>query len=147
MKKINYKMKNNLVDIKKLLVEKGLKVTPQRIAVYNALLDRHDHPTAEMLFSELLNQFPGLSVATVYNALDSLCRVGLVYRVKTGQGNQRYDAIQEPHHHLYCAASDRMEDYYDPELDQLIQDYFNRKQIKGFRLTDIKLQLTGFFEN
>ncbi|MDK2909833.1 MAG: Fur family transcriptional regulator, peroxide stress response regulator [Bacteroidales bacterium] len=140
-------MKDNPADIRKLLVEKGLKATPQRIAVYNALLDRHDHPTAEMLFTELLGQFPGLSVATVYNALDSLCRAGLVQRVKTEKGTQRYDAIQEPHHHLYCAASDRMEDYYDPDLDRLIQEYFDRKKIQGFRITDIKLQLTGFFEN
>lgn len=140
-------MKNNLVEIRKLLVEKGLKATPQRIAVYNALIDRNDHPTVEMVYNELKNQFPGLSAATVYNTLDSLCKAGLVQRVKTDQGTQRYDAIQSPHHHLYCAASDRMEDYYDPDLDRLIQEYFDRKKIQGFRITDIKLQLTGFFEN
>lgn len=140
-------MKNNPAAIRQLLLEKGLKATPQRIAVYNALLDRRDHPTVEMLYQELREQFPGLSPATLYNALDSLCRAGLVQRVKTEQGTQRYDAIQEPHHHLYCAASDRMEDYYDPELDQLIHEYFNRKKIEGFRITDIKLQLTGYFES
>lgn len=140
-------MKNNPTEIRKLFIDKGIKATPQRIAVFNALMGRRDHPTAEILFNELIHQFPGLSVATVYNALDSLCKVGLVQKVKTEKGTQRYDAILEPHHHLYCAASDRMEDYYDPELDQLIEDYFNKKQIKGFRIMDIKLQLTGYFEN
>lgn len=140
-------MKNNIAEIRKKLLEHGLKATPQRIAVYNALLGRHDHPTADKIHQELQEQFPGMSPATVYNALDSLCRAGLIKRVKTDQGSQRYDAIQESHHHLYCAISDRMEDYYDPELDQIINDYFSRKQIKGFKVLDVKLQLTGIFND
>lgn len=59
----------------------------------------------------------------------------------------RYDAVTEPHHHLYCASSDRVEDYFDPELDELLRNYFIHKQPAGFRVTDIKLQLMGEFEN
>ncbi|NTW24426.1 MAG: hypothetical protein HGA37_06990, partial [Lentimicrobium sp.] len=69
-----------------------------------------------------------------------------VKRVKTDADVMRYDAITEHHHHLYCAVSDRMEDYFDPELDNLLQNYFNRKQIQGFNVSDIRLQLMGNFD-
>jgi len=59
----------------------------------------------------------------------------------------RYDAIMAHHHHLYCAGSDRMEDYFDPELDQMLLEYFQKKQIKGFNLNDIRLQLMGNFDD
>lgn len=139
-------MKNELSQIHAKILSHGLKSTPQRIAVYKLLVGRSDHPTAEAIYQALLPHFPGLSLATVYNVLDSLCEKNLVSRVKTERGTMRYDAIEEPHHHLYCESSDRMEDYSDPNLDQILASYFEKKDIKGFRITDIKLQLTGIFQ-
>jgi Fur family peroxide stress response transcriptional regulator len=55
--------------------------------------------------------------------------------------------VLENHHHLYCAESERIEDYYDDELNSLIEKYFNSKDIPGFKLEDFKLQLTGKFTN
>lgn len=140
-------MKNELSQIRTRILGSGLKSTPQRIAVYNLLVGRSDHPTAEAVYQELLPGFPGLSLATVYNVLDSLCEKKLIRRVKTERGTMRYDAIEEAHHHLYCESSDRMEDYADPDLDQLLSAYFMKKEITGFRITDIKLQLTGIFQD
>ena len=57
----------------------------------------------------------------------------------------RYDPILHQHHHLYCYDTDRIEDE-DPELDQLIAQYFEKKKIKGFDLTNITLQITGKFK-
>ena len=59
----------------------------------------------------------------------------------------RYDAVLSNHHHLYCVETDRIEDYEDDELNQLINDYFKKKTIKNFKVTDIKLQITGKFKN
>ena len=139
-------MKHNPTLIRQKITQTGLKATPQRIAVYNTLLERKDHPTADMIYNELVDQFPGLSHATVYNVLDTLCEKGLISRVKTGKGTMRYDAIESPHHHLYCSQSDRMEDYVDEELDVLLRNYFLQKNITGFDIRDIKLQLTGEFK-
>ena len=58
----------------------------------------------------------------------------------------RYDPIMHHHHHLYCYDTDRIEDYEDSELDQMIYQYFKRKKIKGFELTNITLQITGKFK-
>jgi Fur family peroxide stress response transcriptional regulator len=58
----------------------------------------------------------------------------------------RYDGILERHHHLYCSESDRIEDYNDKELDDLLNEYFKRKKIKDFKVEDIKLQIKGKFK-
>jgi Fur family peroxide stress response transcriptional regulator len=129
----------------KRLNEAGLKITPQRVAVMQTLCKLRMHPTAEELFAEVSKTIPGLSSTTIYNTLDTFVEKGLIKRVKTDADVMRYDAITEHHHHLYCAVSDRMEDYFDNELDEMLSAYFERKQINGFKVSDIRLQLMGDF--
>lgn len=131
--------------IAKEISASGLKVTPQRIAVMQALY-KLNHPRAEEIFNEVSGSIPGLSPTTVYNVLDILVSKGIIKRVKTDLGVMRYDAVSDHHHHLYCADTDRVEDFFDPELDQILQEYFENKKIEGFKLDDIKLQLMGKFE-
>lgn len=59
----------------------------------------------------------------------------------------RYDAIMNRHHHIYCARTDRIEDYFDEELDELLQAYFRKKQLQGFKIEDIVLQIKGNFKD
>jgi Fur family peroxide stress response transcriptional regulator len=59
----------------------------------------------------------------------------------------RYDAVLSNHHHLYCAETDRIEDYEDEKLNKFINEYFIKNKIKNFNVTDIKLQITGKFKN
>lgn len=131
----------------KRLNEAGLKITPQRVAVMQTLCKLRMHPTAEELFAEVSKTIPGLSPTTIYNTLDTFVEKGLIKRVKTDADVMRYDAITEHHHHLYCAVSDRMEDYFDTELDEMLSAYFERKQINGFKVSDIRLQLMGDFSD
>ena len=57
----------------------------------------------------------------------------------------RYDGVMERHHHLYCSKSDRIDDYRDDELDTMLENYFRKKKIPGFRIDEIKLQINGRF--
>lgn len=132
-------------EIAKSISESGLKVTPQRVAVMQAF-EKLNHPRAEEIYKEVYNSIPGLSPTTVYNILDVLVNKGIVKRVKTESGVMRYDAVSDHHHHMYCLSSDRVEDFFDPELDKILQEYFEKKRIDGFKIEDIKLQLMGKFE-
>jgi len=134
-------------DLAQKLGKHGLKVTPQRIAVMHALLKFRHHPTAEEIFREVTKDIPGLSQATVYNTLDVLVSKGIACKIATNSDVMRYDVVEAPHHHLFDARSNRVEDYYDPELDQILKIYFSKKSIRGFRPTEIKLHLTGKFED
>ncbi|MBW6480385.1 MAG: transcriptional repressor [Bacteroidales bacterium] len=132
-------------EISRKLIEKGLKVTPQRIIVLEALLKLNNHPTAESIIKYIKKTYPNIATATVYKVLDALTENGLIKRVKTEKDIMRYDAILEKHHHLYCTETDRIEDYHDEQLDRMIEDYFQKKGIPEFQIEDIKLQINGRF--
>ncbi|MBF2064328.1 MAG: transcriptional repressor [Calothrix sp. C42_A2020_038] len=117
-------MTQSVDTIIKTLRSKGLKVTPQRFAVYANLLSRQDHPTAEQILQDLNKQAPTSSQATVYSALQALRDVGLVREVLLEEGVSRYDANVEKHHHFYCRQCNAIEDipwetFPDISLDHL----------------------------
>jgi Fur family transcriptional regulator, peroxide stress response regulator len=89
---------------------KGLRVTPQRCAVYANLLGRTDHPTVEQLLRDLNESFPISSQATVYSSLQALQNAGLVREVLLEEGVSRYDANTTPHHHFRCRCCGSIED-------------------------------------
>ena len=127
------------------LQEKGLKVTPQRVAIYEAIVKLNNHPTADNVIEYIKANHPNISVGTVYKVLDSLVENQLLRKVKTERDIMRYDAVLSHHHHLYCAETDRIEDYEDETLNKLINEYFKKNQIENFEIQDIKLQITGQF--
>mgnify|MGYP000076625620 FL=1 len=135
---------------KKELIEKlnnyGLKATHQRIAVLDTLLKTRTHPSAEELYKIIVKQYPTISLATVYKTLDSFKEVGLVKIIKTDCDYLRYDAIISNHFHLYNPAQNKLEDYYDNDLKNMIENYFKNKKIDNFELKEINLQLIGDFK-
>lgn len=133
-------------EIAEKLSERGLRVTPQRIAILGAIIKLNNHPTAENIIAYIKINYPNISVGTVYKVLDSFVENNLIKKVKTEGGIMRYDPLPSNHHHLYCEESDRIEDYEDENLDQLITDYFNKKGIKNFNIQNIQLHITGTFK-
>lgn len=134
-----------IIFFREKLKEKGLKVTPQRLAIYEAIVKLNNHPTAENIIEYIKTNHPNISVGTVYKVLDSLVENKLLKKVKTEKDIMRYDAVLSNHHHLYCAETDRIEDYEDENLNKLIEEYFKKNKIKNFKVQDIKLQITGKF--
>ena len=132
-----------ITEIRNKLIEKGLKVTPQRIAILEAIIKLNNHPTAENIIDYIRNNHPNIATATVYKVLDALVANELINKVKTERDVMRYDAIMESHHHIYCSDSDRIEDYNDNELNELLEKYFEKKKIPDFKIEDIKLQIIG----
>jgi len=129
------------------LMNGNLKVTPQRIAVLEALNNLKDHPTADKIKEYVVKNHPNIAVGTIYKTLETFVEKGLVKKVKTEQDIMRYDAILDKHHHLYCEDTDHIEDFFDDELDSLIDKYFQKKKIPNFKVKDIKLQIIGTFNN
>lgn len=136
-----------LEDIRKKLSEKGLKVTPQRIHILEAIYRLNNHPTAESIIEYVHRSNPNIATGTVYKVLDTLVEHHLIKKVKTDGDVMRYDGITEHHHHLYCSRSDLIKDYADNELDELMISYFKSKKIKGFKVEEIVLQIRGTFDN
>jgi Fur family transcriptional regulator, peroxide stress response regulator len=133
----------NADEISSHLFAKGLKVTPQRMAILDAIIKLNNHPTAENIVDYIRKNHPNISVATVYKVVEVLVENKLIKKVKTEKDVMRYDAIMESHHHIYCSETDRIEDYFDDDLNRLLENYFRKKQIPDFEVEDIKLQIIG----
>ena len=138
-------MKLSNEQINQKLKDAGLIVTPQRHAILEAVYTLGNHPTAEQIIDFIRRAHPGIATGTVYKVLDVLVENKLVRHVKTDKDAMRYDGILQKHHHIYCAGTDRIEDYFDEELDELLQDYFSKKNISNFNIEDINLQIKGNF--
>jgi len=80
----------------------GLRFTPQRQHVYDVLLQKRDHPTAEEVFIRAKRNMPDISMATVYNCLDALVRSRLARQVTVERGAARFCPNMQEHCHFYC---------------------------------------------
>lgn len=90
----------------------GLKITPQRVSVYEVLLNREDHPTVEEVYNEVKKKYPFVSLATVYRTVETLEELGFVKRVAYWGGSVRYDANVQEHHHLICIKCGAIKDVH-----------------------------------
>lgn len=121
----------------------GLKVTPQRIAILRVLADSDMHPTAEMIAEKLKEDYPGISLGTVYTTLENLSQKKIISKVQTEDGKMRFDSRLDMHHHLHEINTGKIEDYFDEDLNTILLEYFSNKVIPGFNIKDIKLQIKG----
>lgn len=136
-----------LENIKNILIDSGLKATQQRIAVLDALMKLRNHPTAEELYQYLRKSYPTISLATIYNTLDSFAKNGLVRVVRMSNDCARYDAILQKHFHLYSQDTNEIADYFDENLEKIVTEYINSNKIDGFEVKEVQIQFIGKFNN
>jgi len=105
--------------ITKVFKDKKLKLTPQRIAVYDYLLGTVEHPSAELIYTSLQEKFPTMSLATVYKSLKTLIEVDLIQEINLGEGNFRYDAIVSEHPHIQCVVCNKVEDIMNVPMEKI----------------------------
>ncbi|WP_138202973.1 Fur family transcriptional regulator [Haloimpatiens lingqiaonensis] len=110
---------NNITSVFK---EKGLKLTPQRIAVYKYLKSTKEHPSAETVYKALQEDYPTMSLATVYKALKTLVEVNLVQEINVGEGSFRYDGNIHPHPHIQCLNCGRVDDIENLSFSKLNEE-------------------------
>ena len=95
---------------------RGVKLTPQRLAIFECLARRPGHPTAEEVYRDVLARYPTLSFATVYNTLELLAEMGEVRKVIVDELRRRYDVNTEPHQHAVCRQCRRIVDVREDEI-------------------------------
>jgi len=95
---------NNHSDtaLQERLEQSGRRMTAQRQHVYDVLIEKKDHPTAEEVFIRAKKRMPEISMATVYNCLDALVNCGMVRQVNQDREATRFCSNMQPHHHFYC---------------------------------------------
>jgi Fur family peroxide stress response transcriptional regulator len=120
------------------LTTSGFRFTPQRQRVYDVLMQKRDHPTADEVFIRAKKQMPEISHATVYNCLDALVKSGLVRQVALDRGATRFCPNMHEHCHFYCDACDRV---YDVDLPASMQQAVALP--KGFHAKHFDMAIHG----
>ena len=124
-----------------LFARHNLRCTTQRRALYETLCDQPDHPTAEELFRLVRPHIARLSLATVYNTLEALCRAGLARRLPTGNSCCRYDADTTEHLHLCFRESDEIQDVPGELSDRMMTHL--RRSVIGEIERELGVQIEG----
>ena len=131
---------NNLQTYVNKFQEQGYKITPQRRGIFEILVGNESHPRAEDIYDALKTKMPDVSLATVYNTLNTLKEMGMVNLLSITEDNSiRYDPTTEVHDHLFCLGCNRI---FDVDRDADGMD-FSKKNIPGFQLID-KTQVTYY---
>ena len=128
-------------EFRRLCREQGQPLTEQRLTVLEVVLDLDNHPTADQVHEAVTRRDPGVSRATVYRALESLARMGVITKACHPGKAVRYDSRTQTHHHLVCLRCDEVIDIIDDRLDALpVPDTSGF----GFEVSDLRVQLRGF---
>jgi Fur family peroxide stress response transcriptional regulator len=102
---------NDIQSLTNALQTAGLRLTPQRLAICRLLASSDQHPTAQLIYDTLRPDFPSLSLATVYNTLDTLVSLGAINSLGgAGDDAVHYDADTSPHVNLACTRCHRVID-------------------------------------
>jgi Fur family peroxide stress response transcriptional regulator len=99
--------------------ENGLRITPQRMAIYRMLAGSRDHPSADAVFRRIREEFPSISYDTVNRTLLTFARIGLAEIVDGPGGPRRFDLRTEDHHHFHCRKCGRIVDFQSADYDRL----------------------------
>jgi Fur family peroxide stress response transcriptional regulator len=121
--------------------DKGLRITPQRIAILKVLSASKGHPSVENIYYQVKDEFPTTSVATVYKNVSMLKELGEVLELSFGTESSRYDGNKpDPHPHLICTVCKKI---IDPDLDSLKDVSAELINETGFRITSHRLDFFG----
>ena len=127
-------------DILNQLKAKGIRLTESRKAIIRYLMMSDQHPSADVIYYDLLPDNPGMSLATVYNNLKVLVEEGIVSEIKVNNDNTTYyDFMGHDHLNIVCEKCGQITDYYLP-----IQSFKEEVESQtGFRITREQMILHG----
>ncbi|MBF0112078.1 MAG: transcriptional repressor [Desulfamplus sp.] len=127
--------------ILKKLKESGHKITPQRIAIVKILADSQGHPSVENIYEHLKDDFPTMSLATVYRTVLLVKSLGEVLELGFPDGSNRYDANRPyPHPHVICVKCGKV---IDPDISGLKDMQKEIAKETGFEILTHRLDFFG----
>ena len=107
----------------------ALKYSRQRESIKNYLLSTHDHPSADVVYQHVREDFPNISLGTVYRNLKLLTEIGEARKISSPDGIYRFDGFVQPHNHFFCTCCRRI---LDLDLDMAEITRLNQSAAENF---------------
>ncbi len=98
----------------------AIKYSRQRQEIKNFLMSRKDHPTADVVYMNVRQQYPNISLGTVYRNLTLLADMGEITRLHLGDGVDHFDADTSPHYHFVCSKCGQVMDLHMNNIDSIV---------------------------
>ncbi|MBO9130948.1 peroxide-responsive transcriptional repressor PerR [Bacillus sp. 165] len=133
-------IKEEIKEALDMLKGTGVRITPQRHAILEYLVESMTHPTADEIYKALEGKFPNMSVATVYNNLRVFKEVGLVKELTYGDSSSRFDYITNQHYHVICEQCSKIVDFPYTGLEKVEQ---LAQEATGFIIRSHRMELYG----
>lgn len=122
----------------------GLRITSPREAICELLSESAEHPTAAMIYERLLPKFPSMSLATVYNTLETMTRLGMINAIgEAGDNKGHYDADTSAHIHLACTSCHTITDLVPTDFGNLVHEI----ESTGFTPAGVRIVVYGQCQN
>lgn len=118
----------------------NIRITPQRFAVLEYLIEADSHPTADEIYQALVERFPNVSVATIYNNLRLFTKIGFVKEMTYGDDSSRFDFSTTQHYHAICEKCGKIEDIYYPGLEDIEE---TAHHLTGYKVTNHRMEVYG----
>ncbi|MCC6416068.1 MAG: transcriptional repressor [Opitutaceae bacterium] len=122
------------------LTDSGLRSTPQREVIYSILLNKRDHPTADEVYARVKTELPSISLATVYNCLETLVGCNLVRAVNFDREPTRYCPNLRPHAHFH---DENLGSTYDIDLPPDLLEQIKAILPPGYNASSIEISFRG----
>jgi len=134
-KKTHGSQMDKMLDFYAKCRQAGLKITPQRMAVYKALIETDEHPSAEMVFQKVKKIIPNISLDTVNRTLLTLSEIGIAFVVEGSGDAKRFDGNLKKHQHFKCVKCKRIFDFHHKPFDNVQVPASIRKKFTVLRKT------------
>ena len=126
------KNKDLLKKFKNILKSENLKITPQRLSIFNEAVKSKGHRDIEQIMSDLTKSKVKVSRATLYRTLDILHANGFIRKMNIGDGADKYETkIDSPHHdHMICIETGKIIEFASDRIESIQEKIANEKGYK-----------------
>lgn len=130
-----------LTDFRSRCKERGLAFTFQRQAIYEAVIDSRQHPTPELIYEQVRQRIPSISLGTVYKNVKTFLDSGVLQEVTLHHGTLRLEANMTPHHHVVCSSCRAIYDLDHSAVEPI--QYSTRAVPRGFAIQGCRVEFAG----
>src|SRR5215475_5245332 len=131
----------SLDDFRRRCKEQGLAFTFQRQVIYEAVVDSREHPTPELIYEQVRQRIPSISLGTVYKNLKMFLDSGVLKEVTLHHGSLRLESNMTPHHHLVCSSCKAI---FDIEASAIEPVQLPASELpEGFSIKECRVEFVG----
>jgi Fur family transcriptional regulator, peroxide stress response regulator len=130
-----------LEDFRRRCKEQGLAFTFQRQVIYEAVVDSHEHPTPELIYEQVRQRIPSISLGTIYKNVKTFLDSGVLQEVTLHHGSLRLESNMTPHHHVVCSSCKAIFDIDESAVEPV--ELPKAKLPPGFAIKQCRVEFVG----